>query len=96
MTIIVNKSTVPIGTGDWVGNILRRTAAPKASFAVVSNPEFLAAAICERLGADVRLVAKGMGYAAIGAQRTCRLTRRTSNTLVGSRKEERAKSATVH
>src|SRR5947199_64982 len=41
-TIIVNKSTVPIGTGDWVGTILRRTAAPEATFAVVSNPEFLA------------------------------------------------------
>src|SRR5436305_2279823 len=128
-TIIVNKSTVPIGTGDWVGTILRRTAPDDVSFAVVSNPEFLAegsavsdflapdrvvlggddraaaeavaglylgleapiiiadlrtaemikyasnamlatrvsfineiAAICERLGADVRLVAKGMGY----------------------------------
>lgn len=128
-TVIVNKSTVPIGTGDWVGNILRRTAAPEATFAVVSNPEFLAegtaltdfmqpdrvvlggddrdaaefvaslylglqapiiitdlrtaemikyasnamlatrvsfineiAAICERLGADVRQVAMGMGY----------------------------------
>jgi len=41
-TVIVNKSTVPIGTGDWVGGILRRTAHPDASFAVVSNPEFLA------------------------------------------------------
>jgi UDPglucose 6-dehydrogenase len=128
-TIIVNKSTVPIGTGDWVGGILRRTASPDASFAVVSNPEFLAegtavsdfmapdrvvlggdnryaaeavaslylslqapiiitdlrtaemikyasnaflatrisfineiASICERVGADVRQVARGMGY----------------------------------
>jgi UDPglucose 6-dehydrogenase len=128
-TVIVNKSTVPIGTGDWVGNILRRTARRDATFAVVSNPEFLAegtalsdfmapdrvvlggddraaaeavaslylglqapiiitdlrtaemikyasnamlatrvsfineiAAICERLGADVRQVAVGMGY----------------------------------
>ena len=128
-TIIVNKSTVPMGTGDWVGTILRRTAPPAVSFAVVSNPEFLAegsavsdflapdrvvlggddraaaeavaglylgleapiiitdlrtaemikyasnamlatrvsfineiAAICERLGADVREVAKCMGY----------------------------------
>lgn len=127
--VIVNKSTVPIGTGDWVGNILRRTANVEATFAVISNPEFLAegtavsdfmapdrvvlggddrsaaeavaslylglqapiiitdlrtaemikyasnamlatrvsfineiAAICERLGADVRQVAMGMGY----------------------------------
>jgi UDPglucose 6-dehydrogenase len=128
-SIIVNKSTGPIGTGDWVGAMLRRTAPPDVSVAVVSNPEFLAegsavsnflapdrvvlggddhgaaeavaglylgletpiiiadlctaemikyarnamlathvsfineiAANCARLGADVRLVAKGMGY----------------------------------
>ncbi len=40
-TIIVNKSTVPIGTGDWVANIAGRHIRPGASFAVVSNPEFL-------------------------------------------------------
>lgn len=39
--IIVNKSTVPIGTGDWVANIAERHIRPGASFAVVSNPEFL-------------------------------------------------------
>ncbi|MDY6874894.1 MAG: UDP-glucose/GDP-mannose dehydrogenase family protein [Chloroflexota bacterium] len=40
--IIVNKSTVPIGTGDWVADIVR-TAMPDPSipFWVVSNPEFL-------------------------------------------------------
>jgi UDPglucose 6-dehydrogenase len=125
--IIVNKSTVPIGTGDLVcGMVARHTT---ASFSVVSNPEFLRegcavadfrkpdrlvlgakdersaqrvaalygqqtcpvlitdirtaemikyaanaflatrisfineiAAICEHLGADVREVARGMGY----------------------------------
>ncbi len=40
-TIIINKSTVPIGTGDWVANIARKHLRPGASFAVVSNPEFL-------------------------------------------------------
>ncbi len=40
-TIIVNKSTVPIGTGDWVANIASKHIRPGASFAVVSNPEFL-------------------------------------------------------
>jgi len=40
-TIIVNKSTVPIGTGDWVANIAAKHIRPGASFAVVSNPEFL-------------------------------------------------------
>ncbi len=40
-TIIVNKSTVPIGTGDWVANIASKHIRPGASFSVVSNPEFL-------------------------------------------------------
>jgi UDPglucose 6-dehydrogenase len=39
--IIVNKSTVPIGTGDWVADIVRRHQPQPIEFAVVSNPEFL-------------------------------------------------------
>ena len=39
-TIVVTKSTVPVGTGDQVEQIIRETA-PHADFAVVSNPEFL-------------------------------------------------------
>jgi UDPglucose 6-dehydrogenase len=39
-TIIVTKSTVPVGTGDEVERIVRK-ARPNATFAVVSNPEFL-------------------------------------------------------
>ncbi len=39
--IIINKSTVPIGTGDWVADIVK-DAQPKATpFSVVSCPEFL-------------------------------------------------------
>ena len=39
-TVVVNKSTVPVGTGDEVERIIRE-ANPDADFAVVSNPEFL-------------------------------------------------------
>jgi UDPglucose 6-dehydrogenase len=39
--IIVNKSTVPVGTGDWVAGIIREHRNSDVDFAVVSNPEFL-------------------------------------------------------
>ncbi|WP_168072471.1 UDP-glucose/GDP-mannose dehydrogenase family protein [Caulobacter sp. SSI4214] len=39
-TVVVTKSTVPVGTGDEVEAIIRK-ANPNAQFAVVSNPEFL-------------------------------------------------------
>jgi UDPglucose 6-dehydrogenase len=39
-TVVVTKSTVPVGTGDEVERIIRETN-PEADVAVVSNPEFL-------------------------------------------------------
>lgn len=40
--IIINKSTVPVGTGDLMTRIVRNHLAhPDVNFAVVSNPEFL-------------------------------------------------------
>ncbi|HEY0957980.1 MAG TPA: UDP-glucose/GDP-mannose dehydrogenase family protein [Novosphingobium sp.] len=39
-TVVVDKSTVPVGTGDEVERIIRATN-PEAEFAVISNPEFL-------------------------------------------------------
>ncbi|HEY1756617.1 MAG TPA: UDP-glucose/GDP-mannose dehydrogenase family protein [Bryobacteraceae bacterium] len=46
-TVIVNKSTVPIGSGNWVGSLVRDAFHKRSesknggSFAVASNPEFL-------------------------------------------------------
>jgi len=44
-TVIVNKSTVPIGSGNWVGALVRDAAERRGRgrdcFAVASNPEFL-------------------------------------------------------
>lgn len=40
--IVVNKSTVPVGTGDWVADIISKKQNGKLkNFSVVSNPEFL-------------------------------------------------------
>jgi UDPglucose 6-dehydrogenase len=44
-TVVVNKSTVPIGSGNWVGALVRDAAERRGRgrdcFAVASNPEFL-------------------------------------------------------
>jgi UDPglucose 6-dehydrogenase len=39
--VIINKSTVPIGTGDWVADIVKGALAQPVDFSVVSCPEFL-------------------------------------------------------
>lgn len=39
-TVIVNKSTVPVGSGNWVDSIVR-DACPDGQFCIASNPEFL-------------------------------------------------------
>lgn len=39
--IIINKSTVPVGTGDWVSDIVREQNPKAGDFSVVSCPEFL-------------------------------------------------------
>lgn len=40
-TIVVNKSTVPVGSGDMVERIIREQGVSENLFDVVSNPEFL-------------------------------------------------------
>jgi UDPglucose 6-dehydrogenase len=39
--VIVNKATVPVGTGDWVADLIRQYRNGDIDFSVVSNPEFL-------------------------------------------------------
>jgi len=39
--VVVEKSTVPVYTSEWVRKIILRNAAPPDSFDVASNPEFL-------------------------------------------------------
>jgi UDPglucose 6-dehydrogenase len=52
--IIINKSTVPVGTGDWVSDIVRNRQPRPIPFSVVSNPEFLreGAAIADFMNPD--------------------------------------------
>ncbi len=39
--VIVTKSTVPIGTGEWLRKLIREKQRAKLNFGIVSNPEFL-------------------------------------------------------
>ena len=39
--VIINKSTVPIGTGDWVADIVKGAQPKEIPFSLVSCPEFL-------------------------------------------------------
>ncbi|HTQ09408.1 MAG TPA: UDP-glucose/GDP-mannose dehydrogenase family protein [Fimbriimonadaceae bacterium] len=53
-TVVVNKSTVPVGSGGLVEGIIREAGVPEDMFDVVSNPEFLreGSAIRDTLEAD--------------------------------------------
>ena len=39
--VIVNKSTVPVGSGRWVADLIKRHQKIKNKFSIASNPEFL-------------------------------------------------------
>ncbi|HEX6513502.1 MAG TPA: UDP-glucose/GDP-mannose dehydrogenase family protein [Chloroflexota bacterium] len=66
--IIVNKSTVPIGTGDLVAQMVEQERRTDAQFSVVSNPEFLreGTAVTDCLNPD-RVVLGAMDGAAAEA-----------------------------
>ena len=72
-TVVVNKSTVPVGTADIVSGVVRdalqaRDASPSVEFAVVSNPEFLkeGAAVSDFMRPD-RIIL-GLPEGALGAR----------------------------
>ncbi|MCG8399798.1 UDP-glucose 6-dehydrogenase, partial [Bacillus atrophaeus] len=40
-TIVVTKSTVPVGTNDWIYDLITKHLAEPVSISIASNPEFL-------------------------------------------------------
>lgn len=39
--VVVNKSTVPVGSGKWIKKVIQENQDHKTSFGIASNPEFL-------------------------------------------------------
>jgi UDPglucose 6-dehydrogenase len=68
--VVATKSTVPVGTGKYIANIIRQHQAKPARFSVVSNPEFLreGAAISDFMRPD-RVVIGGSDAEAIAIMR---------------------------
>jgi UDPglucose 6-dehydrogenase len=76
--VIVEKSTVPVYTNEWIRRVLHRNGVDPSSFDVVSNPEFLreGTAIIDFLHPDRIVVGAG-------AERSADLLRRVYEPLVG-------------
>jgi len=64
--IIINKSTVPVGTGDMVTELIQRESGGKRPFHVLSNPEFLreGSAISDSMQPDRVVIGSNDPYAA--------------------------------
>jgi len=76
--VIVEKSTVPVYTNDWIRRVLHRHGVDAGSFDVVSNPEFLreGTAVTDFLHPDRIVVGAGN-------QRSANVLRRIYEPLVG-------------
>jgi UDPglucose 6-dehydrogenase len=76
--VIVEKSTVPVYTNEWIRRVLHRHGVPPESFDVVSNPEFLreGTAILDFLHPDRIVVG-------VGSTRSGELLRRIYEPLTG-------------
>ncbi|MCK1981937.1 MULTISPECIES: UDP-glucose dehydrogenase family protein [Peribacillus] len=64
--IVVTKSTVPVGTNDWVKEVIQNNLVNNVNFEIVSNPEFLreGAAIFDSFNGDRIVVGSDNGNAA--------------------------------
>ncbi len=76
--LIVEKSTVPVYTNDWIRRVLYRHGVDAQSFEVVSNPEFLreGTAVCDFLHPDRIVVG-------VNSERAAELMRRIYEPLTG-------------
>jgi UDPglucose 6-dehydrogenase len=98
--IVINKSTVPVGTGDRVRQVIGETLAGRGvdfAFSVVSNPEFLkeGAAIADFMGPDRIVVGAEDDYAISVMRRLYAPFQRTHERLMvmGVRSAELTKYA---
>ena len=92
--IIVNKSTVPVGTGDWVADIVRSRRPDVPDFDVVSCPEFLreGAAISDFMNPD-RVILGSTNREAVERVAQVHLPLRTKLMLTDLRTAEMVKYA---
>jgi UDPglucose 6-dehydrogenase len=77
-TVIVEKSTVPVYTNEWIRRVLQRHGVDPLDFDVVSNPEFLreGTAVCDFLHPDRIVVGAG-------TERSADVLRRIYEPLTG-------------
>ncbi len=92
--IIINKSTVPVGTGDWVADIIHRRRPDAPEFAVVSCPEFLreGSAIADFMNPD-RVILGSTNREAAGKVAQLHLPLRTTIMITDLRTAEMIKYA---